>query len=148
MYELRPPSFCLSFPSGSRPRSRCFPCVLHPFVVHCWCATGTGSTRRPRSVLCPPAQTLDALLAMWIIRAHTSHLAATRSTQHSPDRLIRHAVITRDVTERFSLLDTLEHGSPFRGRDLPARISYCMRMARQRHQQRMVKGRGERIISG
>jgi hypothetical protein len=80
--------------------------------------------------------------------AHTSHLAATSSTQHSPDRLIRHAVIMRDVTERFPLLDPLEHGFPFRGSDLPARISFGMRVARQRHKQRLVKGRYERIISG
>ncbi len=63
------------------------------------------------------------LLARWVIRAHTSHLAATRGTQHTPDRLIGHAVITRDVTERFPLLDPLEHGCPCRGRDFPARIS-------------------------
>ncbi len=92
------------------------------------------STRRTRSVLCLPAQTLDALLAMWVIRAHTSHLAATRGTQHTPDRLIRHAVIPRDVSERFPLLDTLDHGFPCRGRDLPARIRCGLRMARQRHQ--------------
>jgi hypothetical protein len=149
VYELRPSPFCFSFPSGSRPRSRCFPCVLHPCVVHCWCATGTGSTRRIRSVRCMPAQTLDALLTMWVIRAHTSHLAATRGTQHTPDRLIRHAVITRDVTERFPLLDTLEHGFPCRGRDLPARarIRCGSRVARQRQKPRMVKGRGERIIT-
>jgi len=81
-------------------------------------------------------------------RTHTSHLQATRSTQHSPDRFIRHALIPRDVTERFSLLDSLEHGCPFRGRDLPARIRYGLRVERQSHQQRMVKGRGERISSG
>jgi hypothetical protein len=38
------------------------------------CATGTGSTRRIRSVLCLPMQTL---------RAHTSHLAATRGTRRT-----------------------------------------------------------------
>jgi hypothetical protein len=55
--------------------------------------------------------------------AHTSHLASTRcSTQHPPDRLIGHAVSTRDVTERFPLLDPLQHGCPCRGWDLPARI--------------------------
>jgi len=68
--------------------------------------------------------------------------------EYTTDCLIGHAIITRDVTERFSLLDTLQHGSPFRGRDLPARIRYSLRVAKQRHQQRMVKGRGERIISG
>jgi hypothetical protein len=112
-----------------------------------WCATGTGSTRRTRSILCMPAQRLDALLTMGVIRAHTSHLAATRGTQHTPNRLIRHAVIPRDVTERFPLLDTLEHGCPCRGRDLPARIRDSLRVARQRQQPRMVKGRCERIIS-
>ena len=81
-------------------------------------------------------------------RAHLSHLAATRGTQHSPDRLIRHTVITGDVTERFSLLDPLEHGCPCRGRDLPARIRSGLRVARQRHQQWMVKGGGERISLG
>jgi hypothetical protein len=50
--------------------------------------------------------------------------------------------------QRFSLLDTLEHGSPCRGRDLPARIRYGLRVVRQRYQQGMVKGRSERIISG
>ena len=79
-------------------------------------------------------------------RAHLSHLAATRGTQHTPDRLIRHAVIPGDVTQGFSLLDTLEHGSPFRGRDLPARISYGLRVARQRYQHWIVKRCGERII--
>ncbi len=136
------------FPPGSRPRSRCLPCVLHLPVVHCWCATDAGSTRRTRSVLCLPTQMLRAILATWVIRVHTSHLAATRGTQHTPDLLIRHAVITRDVTERFPLLDTLEHSRPCRGRDLPARIRYGLRVARQRQKPRMVKGRGERIGSG
>jgi hypothetical protein len=54
-----------------------------------------------------PADAARGVLAMWVIRAHTSYLAATRSTQHAPDRLIGYAVITRDVTQRFSLLDTL-----------------------------------------
>ncbi len=92
-------------------------------------------------------QTLGALLTTWLIRADMSHLAATSSTQHPPNRLIRHTVITSDVTERFPLLDPLEHCSPFRGRDLPARISYVIMEVRQRQQPRMVKGRGERIIS-
>jgi hypothetical protein len=68
--------------------------------------------------------------ATWVICAHTSHLAATRGTQYTPDRLRRHAVITRDVTERFPLLDPLEHGCPGRGRDLPARIRFGLRVAR------------------
>jgi hypothetical protein len=46
------------------------------------------------------------------------------------------------------LLDTLEHGSPLRGRDLPARIRYSLKVAGQRHEQRIVKGTGERIFSG
>ena len=71
-------------------------------------------------------------LATWLIRAHTSHLAATRGTQHTPDRLRRHTVITREVTERLPLLDPLEHGFPCRGRDLPARSRYGVRVARQR----------------
>ena len=50
------------------------------------------------------------------------------------------------MTERFSLLGPLEYGSPGRGRDLPARIRDSLRVARQSHQQRLVKGRGERII--
>ena len=147
-FGLRPPPFYFSLPPGSRPRSRCFPCVLHPPVVHCWCATGTGSTRRTRCVLCLPMQTLRALLTRWVIRAHTSHLVATCGPQHSPDRLIRHAALTGDVTERFPLLDTLEHGFPGRGRDLPARIRCGLRVVRQRQKPRIVKGRGERIFSG
>jgi hypothetical protein len=75
------------------------------------------------------------------------HLLATSGPQHQPDRLIRHAVFTGDVTEWFPPLDTLEHGCPCRGQDLPARISYGLRVARQRYQQRMIKGRGERIFS-
>ena len=69
-----------------------------------------------------PTDAARGVLATWVIRALTSHLAATRGKQHPPDRLIRHAVFMRDVTERFSLLDTLEHDCPCRGRDLPARI--------------------------
>src|SRR2546423_6483506 len=42
------------FPPGSRPRSRCLPCVLHLPVVHCCCATDAASTRPTRSVLCLP----------------------------------------------------------------------------------------------
>jgi len=80
--------------------------------------------------------------------AHTSHLPATRSTQHTPDRLIGHAVIMGNLSQWFPFFNTLDHGCPGRGRDLPARISYGRREARQRHQQRMIKGRGERIISG
>jgi hypothetical protein len=82
------PPFCSSFPPASRPRSRCFPCVLHPAVVHCWCATDTDSTQRTDSVLCLPLQTRRAILARWVIHTHTSHLVATSGTQHSPDRLI------------------------------------------------------------
>jgi hypothetical protein len=52
--------------------------------------------------------------------AHTSHLPAPSGTQHPTDRLIGHAIITRDVTERFPLLDPLEHSFPYRGRDLEA----------------------------
>jgi hypothetical protein len=131
-YDIRPPCFRFSFPSRSRPRPRCFPCVLHPAVVHCWSAKDTGNARRARYVLCLPMQTLRVLLAIWLIRAHTLHLVATRRTQYPPDSLIRHTVITGDVTERFPLLDSLEHGSPCRGRDLPARISRGLRVARQR----------------
>src|SRR5260370_39659864 len=83
--------------------------LLHPLPAHADAACG--------------------ILATWVIRAHTSHLA-TSGTQYTPDRLIRYAVITRDVTERFPLLDPLEHGCPCRGRDLPARISYGLRVAR------------------
>jgi hypothetical protein len=54
----------------------------------------------------------------------------------------------RDVTERFPLLDTLEHGFPCRGWDLPARIRFGLRVARQRQKPRIVNGRGEGIISG
>src|SRR5438552_3055506 len=71
---------------------------------------------------------------------HTSHLAATYCTQHPPDRLIRHAVITGNLSQWFSLLDTLEHSRPCRGRDLPARIRYGLSVARQRQKPRMVKG--------
>ncbi len=99
-------------------------------------------------MLCLPMQTLRAgILATWVIRVSTSLLVATHGTQYTSDRLIGHAVITRDATERFPLLDTLEHGFPCRGRDLPARISYGMRVAMQRQKPRMVKGRGERIRS-
>jgi hypothetical protein len=73
---------------------------------------------------------------------------ATCGPQYTADRLIRHAALTSDVTERFPLLDTLEHGSPLRGRDLPARIRYSLKVAVQRHEQRIVKGTGERIFSG
>jgi hypothetical protein len=85
------PPFCFSYPPGSHPRSRCFPSVLNPAVVHCTCAIATGSICRTRYVRCLPMHTLGAILATWVIRVHTSHLAATHGTQHSPDRLIRHA---------------------------------------------------------
>ena len=54
-----------------------------------------------------------SILARWLIHAHTSHLAVTRSTQHPSDRLIGHAVSTRDLSQRFTLLDPLQHGQPF-----------------------------------
>src|SRR5213080_508559 len=38
VYDLLPPHFCFSFPSGSRSRPRCFQYVLHPDAVHCRCA--------------------------------------------------------------------------------------------------------------
>ncbi len=147
-YHLRPPHFCSSFPPDSRLWSRCFPCVLHHSVVYCLCVAGTGNTRRTRCVPCLRMQTLRALLATWVIRAHMFHLAATRGPQHTPNRLIRHTVITRDVTEWFSLLGPLEHSRPCRGRDLPARIRDGVRVTRHRQKPRMVKGRGERIIAG
>src|SRR5258708_35014589 len=101
-------------------------------------------------LLCPlpPMQALRAILARRVLHAHTCHLATTRGTKYTPDRLIRHAVFTGDVTERFPLLDTLEHGSPCPGWDLTARIRYSLRVARQRQKPRMVTGRSERIISG
>jgi alpha/beta hydrolase fold len=71
---------------------------------------------------------------------------AARSTRRTASYDTR--VPTRDATERFSLLNTLEHGSPLRGLDLPARIRYSLRVARQRQKPRIIKGRGERIISG
>jgi hypothetical protein len=42
--------------------------------------------------------------------------------------------------EWFSLLDPLEHGTPFRRPDLPARIGCGVKVARQRCKQRIVKG--------
>jgi hypothetical protein len=75
---------------GSRPWSKCLPCVLHLAVEHCSCVTDTGSTRRFRSVLCLPMQTQRVLLASLVIRAHMSHVAMTSSPQHSPGRLIGH----------------------------------------------------------
>jgi len=121
-HDLRPPQSCSFFPLGSRPRPGCFPCVLHPAVVHCSCVTDARSTRRTRSVLCLPMQTRRVLLARWVIRAHMSHLVTTSSTQHTPDRLIRYAVITGDVTDRFPLLDTKYYGRPFSNRYFLVRV--------------------------
>src|SRR5205814_6993759 len=87
----------------------------------------------------PAMQMLPAMLAKWVLLAHTPYSEAMRGTQHSPDRLIRHPIITGDVTERFPLLDSLEHGCPYRRLYLPVRISYGLRVARQSHQQRKVK---------
>jgi len=95
-----------------------------------------------------PAHAARGVLATGVIRAHTSHLAATRGVKYPPDCLIRHAVITSDVPEGFPLIDPLEDGRPGRGRDLPARVRDGLRVARQRQKPRMVKGRGERIDSG
>jgi hypothetical protein len=80
-------------------------------------------------------QTLRALLAI-----------AARSTRRTASYDTR--VPTGDVTEWFPLLDTLEHDTPLRGWDLPARIDLSLRVSRQRNQQRIVKGRGERIFLG
>ncbi len=74
--------------------------------------------------------------------------SATRSTQHPTDCFIRHTISTRDVTEWFSLFNPLEHGTPFRRWDLPARIGCGVKVARQRCKQRIVKGRGKQIIVG
>jgi len=98
------------------------------------------------SVRCLPMQALRAILAMWVIRAHTSQLAATSRPQYTPDRLIGHAVITCDLSQRFTLLDPLQQGRPFRVRDLPTRIRHGGKVARQRQKPRVVKGRGERIF--
>ncbi len=46
-------------------------------------------------------------------------------------------MITREVTDPFPMLDTLEYGFPYRGWDLPARLRYGLRVARQRHKQRL-----------
>jgi hypothetical protein len=70
------------------------------------------------------------ILTTLVIRAHMSHLAATRRSQYPPDRLIRYAVIMGNLTERFPLLDPPEHGCPCQRRDLPARISYGLRVVR------------------
>jgi len=147
-YDIRLPPFCFSFPPGPRPRPRCFP--------HCstllWYTAGVprepGAHDGPAPSFTCHADAAYAILDRWLIRAHTSHLATTCGAQHPPNRLIRHAVITRDVTYRFPPLDTLEHSRPCRGRDLPARIRDGLRVARQRQKPRMVKGRAERIISG
>jgi hypothetical protein len=130
-------------------------CGPGPSRVYCtllWYTTGVTlapeHTMDPHCTLPVDAYAACGIQASCMIRAHTSDLAATRSTQHSLDRLIGHAVLTRDVTERFSLLDPLEHDCPRGGWDLPARIGLGLRMARQRHQPRIVKCRRERIIPG
>jgi hypothetical protein len=83
---------------------------------------GTGDARRARSVLCLPMQTWR-VMDMWLNRTQMSRSAATRSTQHPPDRLIGRTAITCKVTERLPLLDPLEYGCPHGGRDLPAKPS-------------------------
>jgi hypothetical protein len=47
-------------------------------------------------------------------------LSGESGTQYTADRLIRHAVIMGDVTERPPLFDPLEHGCPCGGLDLEA----------------------------
>jgi hypothetical protein len=147
--HLRPPPSCSSSPPGSRLQVRCFPCWYCLPVLHSPCADGPRAHNGPAPSFAwqcrfrarCPGPSRD------VIRAHTSHLAATRGTQHSPNHLIRYAVIMRNVTERFPLLDPLEHSCPCRGRDLPARIKDGVRVVRQRQKPRMVKGKGERIIA-
>src|SRR5436190_16532742 len=78
--------------------------------------------------------------------SHVPRSGDERHEVHAGLPHITHAVITSDATERFPLLDPLEHGRSFRGRDLPARIRSSVRVVRQRHKPRIVKGRGERII--
>ena len=80
-YDLHPPPFCSSFPPGFRQQSRCFPCVLHLPVVHCWCTTGTGSTRRTRSVLCLPMLTLYEV--SWIGGRSGSHILPSCDARHA-----------------------------------------------------------------
>ena len=86
------------------------------------CHRNQEHTMDPHRALAAHTDAAFGILATWMLRAHTSHLTATHSLQHSPDGLIRHAVIMGNLSQWFSLFNTLEHGSPLRRRDLPARI--------------------------
>jgi hypothetical protein len=76
----------------SRPLSRCYPLTYCPAVLRLCRADETSSTQPTISIMCRAhSNAACGMLAPWVIRAHTSHSAATRGTQHSLDCLIRHA---------------------------------------------------------
>lgn len=62
-------------------------CVLHPAVVHSWCATETESTQRTSYLLYLPMQTPRAPLARWVIRStrrnHGQPIAVVPLVQHA-----------------------------------------------------------------
>jgi hypothetical protein len=52
------------------------------------CPWNREHTTTPHRPLSAHADAVCGLLAIWVIRAHTSHLAATRGTQYTPYCLI------------------------------------------------------------
>ena len=135
-------------PSGFRSRARYFPRV----GIFRWYNTDVASGTRALAglILCFTCSCRRSVRYIGHARCQCSHvpasrLCAARSTRRTASYDTR--VPTCDVTQRFSLSDTLEHGSPLRGRDLPARIRYSLKAVRERHQYWIVKGRCERIIT-
>jgi len=51
--------------------------------------------------------------------AQMSHLPATSGPQHTPDRLIRDAIIPCNFSERFALFNAMKNGRPFSNRYFP-----------------------------
>lgn len=82
-------------------------------MIPLWCKDEPGARDGPASSVTCRGSTLHEWLGYVGDSAHTHHLAATSSTQHTPDRLIGHAVIMGNLPQCFPLLNTLEHGSPF-----------------------------------
>ena len=92
-----------SFPTGSRPRPRCFPYVLHPPVVHCWCATDLGSQDGPAASFACHA---DAACSTGQVGDPCSHVPLSDDAQHAapagPPHTTRHNHVRCDGAVPFA----------------------------------------------
>lgn len=86
------------------------------------------------------------VLATWAICSQPRHLPMTSSTSHTPYRLIGYAILPSNLTERFSLFNSVKDSRPFRWGYLPMRITWTCTMLGRSDKQRISQSFFKRII--